>query len=245
MGRGKFCPVNATPSALQGALGPRGARGSPVGVQRLLVQSWPINPLTPKGDQFRISPAASPEIFHYTVWRTWLFIAYSDERWLCYQFSLPFSALLFLKLISFEPNNLLFHRWKSDVATVRDFLLALVGRSLPLLCYSTWLLACLGWPVFTSPLLQYVTSCLPWLAGLYLSSALFFGAPCGHIICTNCFVCLFVFLLYFFVFFFLRQGERGPPVSMCFEDSRRACIPSDWRILFSHFNLLIHCLFRL
>ena len=26
------------------------------------------------------SPAASPEISHRTVWRTWLFIAYSDER---------------------------------------------------------------------------------------------------------------------------------------------------------------------
>ena len=40
-------------------------------------------------DQFRISPADSPEIFHHTVWRTWLFIAYSDERWLYNQFSLP------------------------------------------------------------------------------------------------------------------------------------------------------------
>ena len=31
------------------------------------------------------SPAASPEILHHTVWRTWLFIVYSDERWLsCY-----------------------------------------------------------------------------------------------------------------------------------------------------------------
>ena len=28
----------------------------------------------------QISPAASPEILHHTVWRTWLFIAYSDER---------------------------------------------------------------------------------------------------------------------------------------------------------------------
>ena len=43
---------------------------------------------TPKSDQFRISPAASPEI-HHTVWRTWLFIAYWDERWLYHHFSPP------------------------------------------------------------------------------------------------------------------------------------------------------------
>ena len=48
-----------------------------------------ISPFTPKSDQFQISPAASPEILHHTVWRTWLSIAYSDERWLIYcQYSL-------------------------------------------------------------------------------------------------------------------------------------------------------------
>ena len=31
----------------------------------------------------------SPKILHHTVWRTWLFITYSDERWLYYQFLLP------------------------------------------------------------------------------------------------------------------------------------------------------------
>ena len=35
-----------------------------------------------------MSPAASPEILHHTEWRTWLFIAYSDERWLYCQYSL-------------------------------------------------------------------------------------------------------------------------------------------------------------
>ena len=40
------------------------------------------NPFTPESDQCQISPAASPEILHHTVRRTWLFIAYSDERWL-------------------------------------------------------------------------------------------------------------------------------------------------------------------
>ena len=41
-----------------------------------------VNPYAPKTDQFQIFPAASPEILHHTVWRTWLFIAYSGERWL-------------------------------------------------------------------------------------------------------------------------------------------------------------------
>ena len=38
-------------------------------------------------DQFEISPAASPEILHHAVCRTWLFKAHSE--WLYYQFSLP------------------------------------------------------------------------------------------------------------------------------------------------------------
>ena len=41
-----------------------------------------INPFTPKSDQCQTSPAASPVILHHIVWGTWLFIAYSDERWL-------------------------------------------------------------------------------------------------------------------------------------------------------------------
>ena len=49
----------------------------------------PFNPFTPKCGQFQISPAGSPEISHNTVRRTWLFIAYSDKRWISYQFSLP------------------------------------------------------------------------------------------------------------------------------------------------------------
>ena len=50
-----------------------------------------LNPFTPKSDQCQISPAASPEIDNHTVWRTWRFIAYSDERWWYDQFSLHFS----------------------------------------------------------------------------------------------------------------------------------------------------------
>ena len=54
------------------------------------LRSERVNPFTPKGDQFKnISPAASPDILHHTVWRTWLLIAYSDERWLSTKFSLP------------------------------------------------------------------------------------------------------------------------------------------------------------
>ena len=41
-----------------------------------------LNPFTPKGDQYQISPATSPEILHSAAWRTWLFIAYAGEIWL-------------------------------------------------------------------------------------------------------------------------------------------------------------------
>ena len=46
-----------------------------------LTYTFLFNPFTPKSDQCQISPAAPPEILHHTVRRTWLFIAYSDERW--------------------------------------------------------------------------------------------------------------------------------------------------------------------
>ena len=49
---------------------------------------WHLVPFTPKSHQRQISPSASPKILHHTLWRTWLFIAYQDEIWLCYQFSL-------------------------------------------------------------------------------------------------------------------------------------------------------------
>ena len=54
-----------------------------------------LNPFTPESDQN--SPAASQEIWHHTVWRTWLFIAYSDEKWLYYKFSLHHSYNRLLK----------------------------------------------------------------------------------------------------------------------------------------------------
>ena len=55
-----------------------------------------INPFTPESDQCQISPPAPPEILHHTVRRTWLFIAYSDERWLQYNFSLPYLCIFSL-----------------------------------------------------------------------------------------------------------------------------------------------------
>ena len=58
---------------------------------------YSFNPFTPESDQCQNSPAASQEIWHHTVWRTWLFIAYSDEKWLYYKFSLHHSYNRFLK----------------------------------------------------------------------------------------------------------------------------------------------------
>ena len=56
-----------------------------------------INPFTPESDQCQNSLAASQEIWHHTVWRTWLFIAYSDVKWLYYKFSLHHLYNHFLK----------------------------------------------------------------------------------------------------------------------------------------------------
>ena len=43
-------------------------------------QRWTATCPPPKSDQVQISPVASPVILHHTVWRTWLFIAYSDWK---------------------------------------------------------------------------------------------------------------------------------------------------------------------
>ena len=56
-----------------------------------------FNPFTPESDQCQNSPAAPPEILHHTVRRTWLIIAYSDERWLYYEFLLPYLYIFSLK----------------------------------------------------------------------------------------------------------------------------------------------------
>ena len=67
------------------------------GTLRVHITQTTVNPFTPESDQCQNSPAASQEIWHHTVWRTWLFIAYSDEKWLYYKFSLHHSYNRFLK----------------------------------------------------------------------------------------------------------------------------------------------------
>ena len=64
-------------------------------------------PFTPKGDQFQISPAASPAILHHTVWRAWLFIGYSDERLFYYRFSLLHTGWENVTFLSWE--------WERDI----------------------------------------------------------------------------------------------------------------------------------
>ena len=44
-------------------------------------QRWPYSTrVFVESDQVQISHASSPVVLHHTVWRTWLFIAYSDEK---------------------------------------------------------------------------------------------------------------------------------------------------------------------
>ena len=50
-----------------------------------------------KGDQIQLSPTASPDILHHTVWGIWLFMAYSDKRWFYYPFSPPHLCFSLLK----------------------------------------------------------------------------------------------------------------------------------------------------
>ena len=52
-----------------------------------------LNPFTPKSDQCQLSPVALPEIECHTVWRTWLSIAYSDERYTTNSHYIPYIFL--------------------------------------------------------------------------------------------------------------------------------------------------------
>ena len=65
------------------------ARGCAFSAKRLSFSAWRpcFNPFTPKID--RIHPRILTRNKHHTIWRNWVFIAFSDERRLCYQFSLP------------------------------------------------------------------------------------------------------------------------------------------------------------
>ena len=67
-------------------------------------REWPVS-----------TPAASSEILPHTVWRTWLFIAYSDERWLYYQSSPPHCTFLFERL-----ENVLY-LWNMGMKGLRAF----------------------------------------------------------------------------------------------------------------------------
>ena len=72
-----------------------------------------VNPFTPKSDQVQISPAPSPVILHHTAWRTWLFIAYSDEKRL-------YNEILIASLIHFSLKgweNVPFERGRVKAAT--------------------------------------------------------------------------------------------------------------------------------
>ena len=63
----------------------------------------------------QISPAASSKGLHHTIWRTWLFIPVSDERWLHYCFSLLFS------LKCWENVHFLAWEWKGHGCSVWPF----------------------------------------------------------------------------------------------------------------------------
>ena len=95
-----------------------------------IIQST-ITPFNPKSDQCQISPAASPEILHHTLWRIWLFIAHSDERWLCYQSSLPHS-LVFL-IVNFRFNVVVFRI--VVVVVVVGVVMVIVPDSFPHYCF--------------------------------------------------------------------------------------------------------------
>ena len=58
----------------------------------------------PKSDQFNILPGTSPEILCHRVWWTWLFIAFSNERWFYYQFSQGWENVLFEWLAIIRPS---------------------------------------------------------------------------------------------------------------------------------------------
>ena len=92
--------------------------------------TFSFNPSTPKSDQFQISPAAAPEIWHHTVRRTWLSIAYSDKTvddYISLTLSLPrvinfkFPCSLTRNITSHSMKNLAFHsllRWEMIILPI-------------------------------------------------------------------------------------------------------------------------------
>ena len=80
-----------------------------------------FNPFTPKRGQLHISPAASPEILHHALWRTCIFIAYSDERWSYYQFLTTSLKNAFTRFLSLEVKGLNFDRKISRGSQLRRY----------------------------------------------------------------------------------------------------------------------------
>ena len=88
---------------------------SPIHLRRYPMMGWILKygfqvgnyPFHSQGDQRQRSPPASLEISHHTVWRTWLFIAYSDERWLTL-------SLLSSKSVFSQPFKKWLYEWCSE-----------------------------------------------------------------------------------------------------------------------------------
>ena len=80
-----------------------------------------VNPFTPQSDQCQNSPAASQEIWHHTVRRTWLFIAYSDERWFHHLIKFSLSYVCIFSLEGWE--NVLFELRSERVKWLLGFLI--------------------------------------------------------------------------------------------------------------------------
>ena len=83
----------------------------------------------------QIFPAASLEILHHTVWRTWVFITYSDEKWICCQ---NISPLLYnFSLKGWEWFEMyFFSSGAKGKPKLRTSPLALYDNFLPSLCMS-------------------------------------------------------------------------------------------------------------
>ena len=104
--------------------------------------------LSTESDQFQIPPAASQEILHHTVWRIWLFIAYSGERWIYYQFSLP---LLYIGILHFQRKRI------SDVVRIgsqSSFIWISYEKPSSSYCVLRWNMTML--PILTTPLILII-----------------------------------------------------------------------------------------
>ena len=119
--------------------------------------SW----LTPKSVQYQISPAASPEILHHTVWRTWSFMAHSQEWSMS-----NFLCSLTRTITSHSMENLVFHGSLPRVINVKFPLQP--HQKYYITQYEELFIALLRWkmiilPIFTTSLMCFL---ILWLKGL-------------------------------------------------------------------------------